>query len=87
MFRKQNLAAIPHPKSPDRLVEGSSGPIRMNRIVHGGRQRETTAGKFSHDNLWLRASRVTTLRNEYKRLGKVLICILLVKLNSVKNAR
>jgi hypothetical protein len=60
------------PKSPDRLLEGSSGPIRMNRIVHGGRQRETTAGKFSHDNLWLRASRVTTLRNEYKRLGIIM---------------
>jgi hypothetical protein len=67
--RKQNLPAISHPKSPDRLLEGSSGPIRMNRIIHGGRQRETIAGKFSHDNLWLRASRVTTLRNEYKRLG------------------
>jgi hypothetical protein len=60
MFRKQNLAAISHPQ----LLEGSSGPIRMNRII-----RETTAGKFSHDNPWLRASGVTTLGNEYKRLG------------------
>ena len=48
----------------------------MNRIVHGGRQRETTAGKFSHDNLWLRASRVTTLRNEYKRLGIIIQTVL-----------
>jgi hypothetical protein len=66
MLRKQNLAAI---SRPNLLLEGSSGHIRMNRIVHGGRQRETTAGKFFHDNPWLRASRVTTLRNEFKGLG------------------
>jgi hypothetical protein len=38
------------------------------------------AGKFSHDNLWLRASRVTTLRNEYKRLGNVCNALLISSL-------